>query len=95
MRAKGIRASGVAVVGWNAAESILQAARPEQVSLIVLATHGRGGLRRLALGSIADKLVRAGDVPVLVCHPSGKAGSKKRSPRQTSSSRRGAGRRAR
>ena len=95
MRAKGIRASGVAVVGWNAAESILQAARPEQVSLIVLATHGRGGLRRLALGSVADKLVRAGDVPVLVCHPSGKAGTKKRSPRQTTSSRRGDARRAR
>jgi len=84
MREQNIRASGVAVVGWNAAETILEVARPERVSLVVLATHGRGGIRRLALGSIADKLVRAADVPVLVCHPARKAATEKRTRRRIS-----------
>jgi len=73
MRGRGIRASGAAVVGWNAVNCILDLARPERVACVVLATHGRGGLRRLALGSVADKLVRGADVPVLVCRPAGRA----------------------
>jgi nucleotide-binding universal stress UspA family protein len=40
--------------------------------MIALATHGRGGLRRLVLGSVADKLVRGGHLPVLVIRPRGK-----------------------
>ena len=37
--------------------------------MIVLATHGRGGLKRLAFGSVADKLIRSATVPVLVIRP--------------------------
>ena len=81
MHGQGIGATGAAVVGWNTVSSILNAARPERVALIVLATHGRGGLRRLALGSVADKLVRGADVPVLVYRPAGRGKRKKRSPR--------------
>jgi nucleotide-binding universal stress UspA family protein len=40
--------------------------------MIALATQGRGGLRRLVLGSVADKLVRTGELPVLVTRPRGK-----------------------
>jgi hypothetical protein len=69
----------VAVVGWSAVDSILERARPEQIALIVLATHGRGGLRRLALGSVADKLVRGADVPILVYRPAA-GGSKAKMP---------------
>lgn len=71
MREQGVRAEGIAVVGWNAAGALLEIARPDAVSAIVVATHGRGGLRRWALGSVADKLVRAAEVPVLVVRPSG------------------------
>jgi nucleotide-binding universal stress UspA family protein len=39
------------------------------VDLIALATHGRSGLKRLFLGSVADKLVRGSPVPVLVLRP--------------------------
>lgn len=49
--------------------SILDFAAQHEVDLIALATHGRGGLRRLALGSVADKLLRAAEVPVLVFRP--------------------------
>ena len=69
LRARGLRATGSAVIGWNPIDTILEIARPEEVALIALATHGRGGLARLALGSVADKLIRAARVPVLVTRP--------------------------
>jgi len=37
--------------------------------LVVLCTHGRGGGRRAVLGSVAQQLVRAGTLPVLVLRP--------------------------
>jgi nucleotide-binding universal stress UspA family protein len=85
MNDEGVRATGVAIVGWNTVDSILEVARPERIALVVLATHGRGGLRRLALGSVADKLVRGADVPVMVYRPGGRARKKKPSPRRVGS----------
>jgi nucleotide-binding universal stress UspA family protein len=84
IRAQGLRATGVAVIGWSTVGTILDAAPVGRVAAIVLATHGRGGLRRVALGSVADKLVRAAEVPVLVYRPTG--GSK---PKQQKPSRQG------
>ena len=67
LRAKGIRASGTALVApRRVAESLIDLAQPARVSLVALATHGRGGLRRLVLGSVADKVVRGAQVPILV-----------------------------
>jgi nucleotide-binding universal stress UspA family protein len=82
---QGIRATGAASLGWYAADSILEAARPERVAAVVIATHGRGGLSRLALGSVADKVVRGADVPVLVYRPVRRGAAKKRSPPRTGS----------
>jgi nucleotide-binding universal stress UspA family protein len=70
VRARGLRCTGLTVLGPNVAEAILELARPGPVALIAIATHGRGGVRRLVLGSIADKIVRAAEVPVLVYRPS-------------------------
>jgi nucleotide-binding universal stress UspA family protein len=39
------------------------------ISLVVMTTHGRGGLSRAWFGSVADALVRTVNVPVLVCRP--------------------------
>jgi nucleotide-binding universal stress UspA family protein len=78
VQSESIRASSATVVGWKVADSILEAARPERVALIALATHGRGGLSRLALGSVVDKLVRSAEVPVLVYHPSDRRNKEKR-----------------
>jgi len=72
LRESGVKASGVAVIGVEVAETLLALARPEHTSLVAVATHGRGGLRRLVVGSVADKLVRAGEVPVLVVRPTGR-----------------------
>ena len=62
----GVRASAAAVLSEGVAGTILDLARGKGVSLVALATHGRGGLRRLTLGSVADKVVRGADRPVLV-----------------------------
>jgi len=80
MRDLGIRANGVASIGWNPAQIIHAMARPGEVRLIALATHGRTGVRRLALGSVADKVIRGAEVPVLVCRPARRGAVKERSP---------------
>ncbi len=46
-------------------ERILEAAKERAVDLIVMGTHGRRGISRLVLGSIAEKVVRLSPVPVL------------------------------
>ena len=55
------------VVARHAADAIVEQARGS--GLIALATHGRGGVRRLLLGSVADAVIRGGSAPVLVCRP--------------------------
>jgi nucleotide-binding universal stress UspA family protein len=54
----------------HAAEEILDYAEQENVSLIVMATHGRTGIKRWALGSTTDKVVRAAKCPVLIIRAS-------------------------
>lgn len=49
--------------------AILRCAKQRLVDLIVMASHGHGGLKRLVLGSVADKVVRAADAPVLLVRP--------------------------
>jgi nucleotide-binding universal stress UspA family protein len=50
----------------QASEGILQAAQEEGSDLIVVGSHGRTGMSRLMLGSIAAKVVAQSPVPVLV-----------------------------
>jgi nucleotide-binding universal stress UspA family protein len=56
------------VVGYPAEAIVDEAARIE-ADLIVMATHGRGGIRRWALGSIADKVLHATSTPLLLVRP--------------------------
>jgi nucleotide-binding universal stress UspA family protein len=48
------------------AEAIVDEAEVRNVDLIVMATHGSSGLRRWALGSVADKIIHASTTPLLV-----------------------------
>ncbi len=41
----------------------------QAADLVALCTHGRGGLTRLFLGSVADKVIRGGHFPVMVLRP--------------------------
>jgi nucleotide-binding universal stress UspA family protein len=48
------------------AEEILAAAKATGADLIAMATHGRSGLGRVLFGSVAEAVLRASSVPVLV-----------------------------
>lgn len=58
-------ARGLVVVG-HPVDAILRAADQENADLIVMTTHGRSGLSRLVLGSVADGVIRRSSRPVLV-----------------------------
>jgi len=51
------------------ADEIRKLARAEQVDLIVMSTHGRSGLTRWAIGSVADKVLRSVEQPMFVIGP--------------------------
>jgi universal stress protein A len=57
------------VASGNPFEKILDAAEMHRVDLIVLATHGRTGVRRLLIGNVAEKVVRHAPCPVLTVKP--------------------------
>ena len=54
------------------AETIIEFAQEQSVDLIVMATHGRSGLQRWVFGSVADKVLRGADVPVLLVRAHGR-----------------------
>lgn len=55
----------------HAAEEILDHARVGGVTLIAMSTHGRSGIRRWVLGSVAETVVRHSPVPVLLLRAKG------------------------
>lgn len=71
---KRIGASGMvvrpALLRGNVAAALSRYAEQEQVGLVVMTTHGRGGFQRAWLGSTADTLVRHCMAPILLIRPS-------------------------
>ncbi len=68
-----LRGEGMTVHGrleegstWRA---ITRVAKEDRYDLIVVSTHGRAGLDRLVMGSVAEKVVRHAPCPVLVVRP--------------------------
>ena len=57
-----------AVVGY-APTSILRHAEENDIDLIVIATHGRSGLDRMLLGSVAERVLRRAPTPVFIVKP--------------------------
>lgn len=50
----------------SAAEAILAAAAEVRAEMIAMTTHGRTGVERLVLGSVAERILQVSDIPVLV-----------------------------
>jgi nucleotide-binding universal stress UspA family protein len=71
LRAAGATVHGLLSVAWKPASAIIEAARERQADLIAMATHGRSGLKRLLLGSVADKVLRGSELPLLLIRPEG------------------------
>jgi len=69
LRAEGVRVTGTSSVTPTMVSGLLELAHDPAVGMVALATHGRGGLQRALLGSVADKLIRGADRPVLVYRP--------------------------
>jgi nucleotide-binding universal stress UspA family protein len=68
---KALQESGAEVesqifVGENPAEEIIKAEKELKCDLVAMSTHGRSGLGRFAFGSVADKVLRGGTLPVLL-----------------------------
>jgi nucleotide-binding universal stress UspA family protein len=51
------------------APTIIRTANELEADLIVMATHGRTGLKHFFLGSVAERVVREADIPVLTYRP--------------------------
>lgn len=68
IRGTGVRAHMVLVQGYTP-DQITRTARRLHCDLIVLATHGRTGLTRVLLGSVAEALIRRAPCPVLAFRP--------------------------
>jgi universal stress protein A len=70
------------VVTGDPAVEVLKAATRLGIDLIVMATHGRKGFRRLVLGSVAERVVREAQCPVLTVKPKpARAGASRTRPR--------------
>ncbi|WP_251343916.1 universal stress protein [Haloplanus halophilus] len=62
---RGVEAT-TAVVEGTAEDAILKYAAENGIDLLVMGTHGRGGLERYLVGSVTERVVRRAEVPVLV-----------------------------
>ena len=62
---QGIKVTTQVVEGTSPARAIVQAAKERPAQMIVMGTHGRGGVSHLLLGSVAERVVRTATCPVM------------------------------
>jgi nucleotide-binding universal stress UspA family protein len=70
LKGRGLRVSSVVRYG-HAAEEILDHAAFSGADLIAMSTHGRTGVSRWVLGSVAEKVLRASTIPLLLVRAPG------------------------
>lgn len=63
----GIACERLHVTNENTAEGIMNTAKSQSCDLIVMASHGYRGVKRLLLGSVATKVLTLSEFPVLIC----------------------------
>jgi len=66
---RGVTAHAVTVEGPSVAGALLDYADHNGVDLIAMSTHGRSGLTRFLMGSVADRMVHSAKMPVLLVRP--------------------------
>jgi nucleotide-binding universal stress UspA family protein len=60
-----VKANSLLLRGGTAQDQIVRAAKNRRANLIVIGTHGRTGLSRLLMGSVANQVVSTAHCPVL------------------------------
>ncbi len=73
LKAEGVARVAAVVVEGFAGEQIINVARQRPATLIAICTHGRSGVRRFVMGSVADRVVRHSGDPVLLIRAPKKA----------------------
>jgi nucleotide-binding universal stress UspA family protein len=68
IRSRHIQSSYRVLMG-AAAHSIMKFSEREDIDLVVMTTHGKSGLKRALMGSVADVMIRESGKPVLVIRP--------------------------
>lgn len=71
LKAKGLRTSSILVMG-PAPDVIIDHAVENSIDLIAMSTHGRSGIGRWVFGSVTNKVLHAGDTPLLVVRATAK-----------------------
>ena len=71
LKEKGVAAESEVLYGGHVVDEVVDYAKKNEVDLIIIATHGRSGVSRLFLGSVADRILRAAPVPVLMVRAPG------------------------
>ena len=69
LRGKGIHVETVVLEAASIGDTILKYARDNRVDFIVMATHGRGGIRHVVMGSIAEHVMKTSALPILIIRP--------------------------
>ena len=71
LRKKGFKATGVVRTGQQVAVEIIDFAKESGADLIVMCTHGRSGITRWVLGSVALKVLTRAETPILLIRSKG------------------------
>lgn len=66
LKRQGVDARIYVEEGDQVADVLLRAVQALEVDTIVMSTHGRGGIQRWLFGSVADRLLRQANIPVLL-----------------------------
>ena len=66
LKNKGMAVSSKVVTGQDPADEIIKVEQEVNADLVAMSTHGRAGISRWAFGSVTDRVLRGGKVPVLM-----------------------------
>jgi nucleotide-binding universal stress UspA family protein len=68
LKTRGIKATAIVRTGQQVAAEIIDFAKESGADLIVMCTHGRSGITRWVLGSVAHKVLTRAETPILLIH---------------------------
>jgi len=71
LKKRGLEAAGVVRTGQQVAVEIIDFAKESGANLIVMCTHGRSGISRWVLGSVALKVLTRAETPILLIRSKG------------------------